>query len=223
LVAGAGAVMVGADGAVAQTGPSALPTAITTPPRAPTVYFWDPDVIAVDPQFNGLMQANTAIRRLHTGMLWAEGPAWSAQGRYLLWSDISNNRQIRWSEDDGRVSMFFYASNYSNGNTFDFQGRQLSCEHLTRRVVRYEHEAAFSPIMIEVALAVLPISVSIIEASTLRRRSSPLMVAIVNSIAHRNAQCPIGTSGPQCLGIQSRASDIVGRSAISQRLSFSSI
>ena len=73
-------------------------------------------------------------------MLWAEGPAWSAQGRYLLWSDIPNNRQMRWSEDDGHVSVFRTPSNNSNGNSFDFQGRQLSCEHLTRRVVRYEHD-----------------------------------------------------------------------------------
>ena len=77
-------------------------------------------------------------------MLWAEGPAWSAQGRYLLWSDIPNNRQMRWSEEDGRVSVFRSPSNYSNGNSFDFQGRQLSCEHLTRRVVRYEHDGTVS-------------------------------------------------------------------------------
>ena len=77
-------------------------------------------------------------------MLWAEGPAWSAQGRYLLWSDIPNNRQMRWSEDDGRVSVFRSPSNNSNGNSFDFQGRQLSCEHLTRRVVRYEHDGTSS-------------------------------------------------------------------------------
>ena len=124
----------------------APPSTITSPPRdfsprgAPTTYFWDPDIIAVDPSFNDLAQPNTAIKRLHTGLLWAEGPAWSAQGRYLLWSDIPNNRQMRWSEDDGHVSVFRTPSNNSNGNSFDFQGRQLSCEHLTRRVVRYEHD-----------------------------------------------------------------------------------
>ena len=124
----------------------APPSTITSPPRdfsprgAPTTYFWDPDIIAVDPSFNNLAQPNTAIKRLHTGLLWAEGPAWSAQGRYLLWSDIPNNRQMRWSEDDGHVSVFRTPSNNSNGNSFDFQGRQLSCEHLTRRVVRYEHD-----------------------------------------------------------------------------------
>ena len=65
-------------------------------------------------------------------------PAWNWSGRYLVWSDIPNNRQLRWLEDDGHVSVFRAPSNNSNGNTFDFQGRQLSCEHLTRRVVRYE-------------------------------------------------------------------------------------
>ena len=146
LALGAAATMAGP--ALAQTGPAAPPTTITTPPRdfgpggAPTTYFWDPDIIAVDPSFNDLAQPNTAIKRLYTGLLWAEGPAWSAQGRYLLWSDIPNNRQMRWTEDDGRVSVFRSPSNNSNGNSFDFQGRQLSCEHLTRRVVRYEHDGS---------------------------------------------------------------------------------
>jgi gluconolactonase len=73
-----------------------------------------------------------------TGALWAEGPAWNAQGRYLVFSDIPNYRQMRYIEDDGRVTVFRAPSNNSNGNTFDFQGRQISCEHLMRRVVRYE-------------------------------------------------------------------------------------
>ncbi|WP_448030289.1 SMP-30/gluconolactonase/LRE family protein [Bradyrhizobium liaoningense] len=146
LALGAAATLAGGGPALGQTGPAAPPTTITTPPRdfgphgAPTTYFWDPDIIAVDPSFNDLAQPNTAIKRLYTGLLWAEGPAWSAQGRYLLWSDIPNNRQMRWSEDDGRVSVFRSPSNNSNGNSFDFQGRQLSCEHLTRRVTRYEHD-----------------------------------------------------------------------------------
>ena len=70
-------------------------------------------------------QPNAPIQRLWTGALWSEGPAWNAQGRYLVWSDIPNNRQLRWLEDDGRVSVFRMPSNNSNGNTFDFQGRQL--------------------------------------------------------------------------------------------------
>lgn len=120
------------------------PSTVTNPPRdfsprgAPTTYFSDPDVIAVDPAFNGLAQPNAAIQRIWTGGLWVEGPAWNAQGRYLVWSDIPRNRQMRWIEDDGHVSVFRMPSGNSNGNSFDFQGRQLSCEHLNRRVVRYE-------------------------------------------------------------------------------------
>ena len=143
---GASALAIGARGALAQEemGPVAPPSTVTTPPREfgpdapPNVYFWDPDVIAVDPSFNGLAQPNAPVQRLWTGALWSEGPAWNAQGRYLVWSDIPNNRQLRWIEDDGRVSVFRMPSNNSNGNTFDFEGRQISCEHLMRRVVRYE-------------------------------------------------------------------------------------
>ena len=124
--------------------PAAPATTITTPPRdfsrsgAPTVYGRDPDIVTIDPAFDALTQGNTPIQRLWTGSMWAEGPAWSSVGKFLVWSDIPNNRQLRWIEDDGRVSVFRSPSNNSNGNTFDFQGRQVSCEHLTRRVVRYE-------------------------------------------------------------------------------------
>jgi gluconolactonase len=130
--------------AAASGGPAAPPSTITQPPRdfsrrgAPTTYFTDPDVLTVDPAFDGLRQPNAPIQRLWTGALWAEGPAWNSVGRFLVWSDIPNNRQLRWSEDDGHVSVFRTPSNNSNGNSFDYQGRQLSCEHLTRRVVRYE-------------------------------------------------------------------------------------
>src|SRR5687767_493247 len=129
-------------------GPATPPSTVTTPPRdfspnaPPNVYFTDPDVITVDPVFNSLRQPTAPIQRLWTGALWSEGPAWSSQGRYLVWSDIPNNRQMRWLEDNGRVSVFRQPSNNSNGNTFDFQGRQLSCEHLTRRVVRYENDGS---------------------------------------------------------------------------------
>lgn len=98
----------------------------------------DPDVIAVDPAFEKLIQGNSPIRRLHTGMLWAEGPAWNGTGNYLVWSDIPNNAQMRYLPEDGHVSVLRNNSGNSNGNTFDWQGRQISCEHATRRVVRYE-------------------------------------------------------------------------------------
>jgi len=130
--------------------PQGPPSVVTTPPRdfgpnaPPTTYFTDPDVIAVDPSFNAVVQANSAIKRLWTGALWAEGPAWCGGGRYLIWSDIPNDRHLRLLEEDERVTVFRSPSNNSNGNTFDFQGRQVSCEHFTRRVVRYEHDGSMT-------------------------------------------------------------------------------
>ena len=150
--AAAGAAVVVPGIALAQGKPAEPPSTVTTPPRdfgpnaPPNVYFTDPDVITIDPMFNGLRQPNAPIQRLWTGALWSEGPAWSSQGRYLVWSDIPNNRQLRWLEDDGRVTVFRMPSNNSNGNTFDFQGRQLSCEHLTRRVVRYDNDGSITVI-----------------------------------------------------------------------------
>ncbi len=135
-----------------QGGPASPPSTITTPPRdfspsaPPTTYFMDPDIVVVDPAFAGLIQPNAAIKRLWTGGLWLEGPAWSGQGRYVVFSDIPGNKQLRWIDEDDRVSVFRNPANNSNGNTFDFQGRQISCEHLTRRVVRYEHDGSVTVI-----------------------------------------------------------------------------
>src|SRR5579872_4784459 len=147
LAAVGGTVAAGVALAAQSPQPQSPPSVVSNPPRdfgpdATTTYFNDPDVLTVDPAFGGLVQANAAIKRLWMGAQWAEGPAWNSQGRYLLFSDIPGNRQLRWVEDDGRVTVFRSPSNYSNGNTFDFQGRQISCEHLTRRVVRYEHDGS---------------------------------------------------------------------------------
>ena len=100
----------------------------------------DPDVISLDPVFNKYKLGNASIRRIYSSpdMLWAEGPVWSSVGKYLLWSDIPNNKQLRWLQDDGEVTEFHKPSGNSNGNTFDHQGRQISCEHGNQRVVRYE-------------------------------------------------------------------------------------
>jgi gluconolactonase len=124
------------------------PSVISNPPRdfAQPVTYPDPDIITVDPSFNALRVGNTPIQRLWTGGMWCEGPAWSGQGQYLVWSDIPNNRQMRWLQDDGRVTVFRQPSGNSNGNTFDHQGRQLSCEHSGRRVVRYEHDGSITVI-----------------------------------------------------------------------------
>ena len=104
------------------------------------VRYPDPDVVVLDKRFEKYKIGNTPIQRLHTGMLWAEGPAWNAVGRYLLWSDIPNDVQLRRIDDDGHVSVFRNPSGNSNGNTFDYEGRQIACEHGNRRVVRYEHD-----------------------------------------------------------------------------------
>jgi gluconolactonase len=130
--------MMGVAGtAAAQQQPvSSVPTARDWSKQEPLPYP-DPDIISFDNRFRRYI-VNAPIRRLYTGTLWAEGPAWNGVGRYLVWSDIPNNVQMRWIEEDGRVTTFRSPSGFSNGNTFDFEGRQLSCEHGGRRVVRYE-------------------------------------------------------------------------------------
>src|SRR4029078_11181131 len=106
------------------------------------VRYPDPDIVTLEPAFAKYAIFNAVIYRHYTGTKWAEGPAWSAQGQYLVWSDIPNNRQLRHIEEDGRVTTFRNPSGYSNGNTFDFEGRQLACEHAGRRVARYEHDGS---------------------------------------------------------------------------------
>ena len=111
-------------------------------PDAEPVRYPEPDVVQLDPRFKYKL-GNTPIMRLHRGTLWAEGPAWNGVGRYLLWSDIPNNEQLRYLEEDHHVARRFrYPSGNSNGNTFDFQGRQIACEHGNRRVVRYENDGS---------------------------------------------------------------------------------
>src|ERR1044071_4465073 len=109
------------------------------PPRYP-----DADILVIDERFAKYKLGNTAIQRLWTGALWAEGCAWNAGGGYLVWSDIPNNRILRRLDEDGHVGVFRTPSNNANGNTFDFEGRQISCEHNTQRVVRYEHNGGVS-------------------------------------------------------------------------------
>lgn len=113
-------------------------------PEAPPVRYPEPDVVVLDDRFAKYKLGNSPIQRLYHNkeMLWAEGPAWNGVGRYLVWSDIPNDLQYRWLEDDGHVSVFRKPSGNSNGNTFDHQGRQISCEHGNRRVVRYEYDGS---------------------------------------------------------------------------------
>ena len=87
-------------------------------------------------------QGNAGIERIATGFRWAEGPVYFRDGGYLLWSDIPNNRIMRWVEDDGHVSVFRSPSNYSNGNARDREGRLITCEHRLRRVTRTEYDGS---------------------------------------------------------------------------------
>jgi gluconolactonase len=111
--------------------------------KIPTVYP-DPAVEVVDPRFAKYVVGNAAVERLYTGTRWAEGPVWVGDGRYLLFSDIPNNRMLRWLEDTAEVSVFRSPSNYSNGNFRDRQGRLLTCEHDSRRLTRTEHDGTIT-------------------------------------------------------------------------------
>src|SRR5712691_10282325 len=95
----------------------------------------------IDPRFRKLALPYVHVEKLYTGCRWCEGPAWFAAGRYLVWSDIPNDRMLRWDETDGSVSVFRQPSMNSNGHTVDLQGRLVSCEHLSRCVSRTEFGA----------------------------------------------------------------------------------
>jgi len=90
---------------------------------------------------------NAAIEKIATGYRWAEGPVYFRDGRYLLWSDLPNNRIMRWLEDDGHVSVFRAQSNFANGNTRDREGRLLTCEHGSHRVTRTEPDGTVTVVI----------------------------------------------------------------------------
>ena len=100
----------------------------------------------IQPEFEACFVGHVRVERLWTGARWSEGPAWFPAGRYLVWSDIPNNRMMRWDETDGSVSEFRRPSNNANGNTVDTQGRLVTCEHLSRSVTRTEHDGSVSVI-----------------------------------------------------------------------------
>jgi gluconolactonase len=91
-----------------------------------------------------LILASASVECLYQGARWSEGPVWFGDGRYLLWSDIPNDRILRWDEPSGTVSTFRQSSNNANGHTRDRQGRLVSCEHLTRRVTRTEYDGSIT-------------------------------------------------------------------------------
>ncbi|MDW6026580.1 SMP-30/gluconolactonase/LRE family protein [Mesorhizobium sp. BAC0120] len=100
----------------------------------------------LDSRFARLFNGSAQVEKLFTGCRWAEGPAYFPAGRYVVWSDIPNNRMLRYDETDGSVSVFRQPSNNSNGNTVDRQGRLVTCEHAGRRVSRTEHDGSITTI-----------------------------------------------------------------------------
>lgn len=107
----------------------------------------DPAVETLDPRFDACVNTYAAIERLWTGARWAEGPVWFGDARHLLWSDIPNNRVMRWIEETGAVSTFRAPSNFSNGHSRDREGRLISCEHGSRAVTRTEHDGTVTVLM----------------------------------------------------------------------------
>ena len=111
----------------------------------PGTRYPDPRIEVLDPRFP--RQGNAGIERIATGCRWAEGPVYFRDLGCLVWSDIPNNRMLRWLEEDGHVSVFRAPSHYANGNTRYRQGRLVSCEHDTRRVTRTEADGAITVLM----------------------------------------------------------------------------
>jgi gluconolactonase len=97
-----------------------------------------------DKRFGRLFNSNAHVDKLFTGCRWAEGPVYFAAGRYLLWSDIPNDRMLRYDETDSAVSVFRQPAGNSNGNTTDREGRLVTCEHGGRRVSRTEHDGSIT-------------------------------------------------------------------------------
>lgn len=112
----------------------------------PSLRYPDPRVKSLDRRFDKYRLASASVERLFTGGRWSEGPVWFGDGRYLLWSDVPGDCIRRWDETTGNVSVFRRPSNNANGNTRDRQGRLVTCEHLTRRVVRTEYDGAITVI-----------------------------------------------------------------------------
>ena len=104
----------------------------------------DPAVQALDKSFEKYRLPLAAVELLFTGCRWAEGPVWFGDARCLLWSDIPNDRILRWDEETGATTAYRKPSNFANGNTRDRQGRLLTCEHETRRVTRTEYDGSIT-------------------------------------------------------------------------------
>ena len=124
------------------TGPSTARGSQWRVPHVPSARYPDPAIEVLDASFRRLRVFSTTVEQLATGMRWAEGPVWFGDGRYLLVSDIPNNRILRWDETSGAVSVFRQPSQHANGLARDRQGRLLTCEHLGRRITRTEYDGS---------------------------------------------------------------------------------
>jgi len=114
-------------------------------PNAPPTIYPDPDILAIDPDAD-IFVGHSFIKRLATGFQWAEGPAWSGEGQYVVFSDVAGDVQYRLIWETMEITPYRRQSFNSNGNTFDFQGRQISAQHFLRRVVRWEHDGSMTVI-----------------------------------------------------------------------------
>jgi gluconolactonase len=113
----------------------------------PSERYPDAAVEILDLSFATYRIFSAAVERLATGFRWCEGPVWFGDGRYLLWSDIPNNRIMKWEEETGAVSVFRRPSDFANGNTRDRQGRLVTCEHGGRRVTRTEYDGSITTLI----------------------------------------------------------------------------
>jgi len=118
----------------------------TTDTWQPSLRYPDPSVQILDPSFAKYRLPLASVERLATGMRWSEGPVYFGDARCVLWSDIPNDRIMRWDEDTGATSVYRKPSNNANGNTRDRQGRLVTCEHDARRVTRTEYDGAITVI-----------------------------------------------------------------------------
>lgn len=127
------------------------PSVVGNPPRqwgpgAPPEAFPDPDVLLLDKSFRPFLIGLDAIHRIGTGFQWAEGPAWSSEGQYAVFSDVKGDTQYRYIWELGKFTTFRKPSYNSNGNSFDFQGRQISTQDYNRRVIRWENDGSMTVI-----------------------------------------------------------------------------
>jgi gluconolactonase len=126
----------------------------TTPPVPTFPNGWqqatrypDPAIVALDPRFEKYWIKLSCVERLAGGTRWGEGPVYFGDGRYLLWSDIPNNRILKWEEETGQVSVYRKPSNFANGNTRDRQGRLVTCLHGGRSVIRTEYDGSVTTLI----------------------------------------------------------------------------